>query len=450
MIFNNDIVRSFNSPDDPINNPTDSSTYSLAAARRLLPESHSITWHGTLKTYAIYAAVLPIALLRSLSIAIFVIYISETFNPSATPTLVEKFVAPTLPWTIVAATCTWLYWNGIGKRANGAEDAPIIPSANRKDLSNDTLRVSIAIFATLPSFTSGTLSILASQSADKRNSPPALILATLLGLLSFVVGMLTELVFCFRKHVEYRELQGLPIKPLFQQSLAKPFYDKAAFLGVAIRELYPTLNGIVRAQACDQIITSRLSQSALPLPAINIIRLLCVMPLYSSATFALKNFDVAQLQQGLSAEGYGFSLDNFFSQLKSPYLLPLRILSNTLNGQLLYIALRYCFSLEASVNIMLGLSSVSLAGLAQRNLDVFVSCDNPDATRAGTCSLLTTYLLGTEAAIKIAPKLVWFFSGVAVMGGTAASIIKAPMTQRQARATEEQASHAQHQIMPLR
>ena len=405
-------------------------------------EAHPLSSCTQSKINAIHGSVPFLALLHTVSIAIFVIYLSEQFKDASTQTLAEKIAAPLAPWMVVSLANGWLYWNGIAGRSHGKEDAPIITS-NDENFSNDSWRVFIAMVGILPNFTAAFLIIVASQAPSNRKSLPVLMLAILAGLLTLVVSMLTEIIFCFRKHVEYCERQSRPIN----QRLVKSFYDRATYLEIFIDKLYPLINGLARTQAYDQLIASWLALAALPSIPTNLIRLICAFLIYSSSAFTLTKFDVAQLKENLdSTSRVRKNMEDYVPVLKTQCGGPFRLLDNLRSGQLLYNGFRRCFSIETSTNIMLSLSTIGLAGLGQRALCNYVICDNPVATQAGTNSLLTGYLLGTKAAINVAPKLTYFMDALPVVASAVVAKIKAPMVKKETRAEEQRQALSQTRV----
>lgn len=424
----------YQQPIDLENNiSTENSNADELAERKI--EAVSLFSCEKLKVNLVYISVPFIALLHTLPIAIFIIYIHENFNPSTTISLAEKIAEPAVPCIITAIASGWLYWNGIAGRSNGAVDAPI-PPYDDNVLSNDSSRVCLALIGNIPNFTTGFLVILGSQVASQRNTATAMIMGVLAGLFNFAVGMLTETIYCFRKHAEYCERQGRPIQTLFNQRLVKYFYAQAFYLEILIDKLYPLINGMVRTQACDQLIASWLTSTDMPQISTNFIRLLCAFIIYSASAFTLIKFDVAQLKESLdNTHRTRMNMTDYFPILNARYN-PFRFLDKLRTGRFLYLGLRLCFSLDTSVNIMVGLSAIGLAGLCQRGLCNYVSCDNPAATSAGTNSLLTRYFVGTEAAIKIAPRLTYFMDGLAIGASAAASIVKVSMARKVTRDEE--------------
>lgn len=384
-----------------------------------------------LKIIANIAAIPFVTAVMSVSVPILTILIessrSDFSEENDSQAIGKKITVPLLIWSIIYFPLNWLNWNCIVHRANGKEDN-IKGGYNPSD-ANDGWHVFLALVGNLYTVTNGLLVTFGAINQFNLNFTLLLLIALIGGIINGVSGMLTEVDFSFHKHVEYCAANNRPIKPLFYQPSIKWFYNYAGNMGAFLRETYPATNAMIRCVVATQFFQRHLNYTSLSPFEIRAINLLALVLIYPASAYVLQNFDIAQLTQSLNQFNRAISLETTLSRSSNKLI---RGIGNAINGEnFLHLLLKLKLAPEMAVNVILCISAVAFAGLAENGLCTYISCNDPAGIRSGERALLMRYFAGNEQAIELGATLAPYMYSLAAASGLVATFFKKPMLDKQ-------------------
>lgn len=385
--------------------------------------THSVRW----RVVAHIAALPFLTGIMSLSVPILVVLIkssrSHLIEENNDTSLPQKMLLPMMIWAVVFLPLFWLNWNSIVHRANGHTDKKKEPPDPSHE--NDATHVSLALVANLHNVTNGLLATFGAFNSFGLTFGALILISILGGIINSTASLLTEIDYSFRKHVEYYAGKGRFIKSLFYQPLIKWFYNYASVLGILLRETYPAINATIRCLIVTKFLQRMCVNSSLSPTVLNGINLAAVLLCYPASAYVLHYFDIAQLCDSLKQFDRAIPLENALSRSSSKVI---SAMGKTLNGKIFFNLLtKLHLSPESAVNIILFISSVAFAALAENGLCTYVSCDDASGIRAGQKALLMRYFVGEEKAISIGREIAPYFYLTASAVGFAGTFFKRPM-----------------------
>lgn len=259
----------------------------------------------TAPRYLLYGSLPLIAALSSVSAAIVVMLAVSREQP-----LPVKATVPALVWTPLALATGWFQWYFNGRRADGLVDTRVLLADEAGQPAPGFL--AIAILASLANVFDA---VMYAHAVRPQHDGLFGLTLTVLGIGKWLTWCLTDLQAAWRK---------IPnVKPLCEQSWAKPLYNNAYGLNILLRELYPVVIGVVYARA---FLGQMQLWSAFPM-----VNLLLALFVYQGAALSARNFDIRQ-NHDCSVTDNAFAMQG---ALAGSSRLWLRIPGRALNGQLL-------------------------------------------------------------------------------------------------------------------
>lgn len=351
------------------------------------PESTILT---NLGEKAVYTTLPVIALLSAISPLIFTIYLLKQGNPEIESS--EKIALPMAVWALVASAQFWLQLHLLARRGDGLVDAPVSTSAQRDDVPH----VALALLASTTALLNGVVVMI---SANPSNALRLSVGATILGSFDWLAWMMGDLQATWRKYTE-----GTDIKQLRQQPIVNHLY-RSEKLNIVVRELYPVVTGIVRAQAFYQALQGLLPQTggakalAFALSAL----------IYEASALTTRNFEIQHMHD--CSDG-SYSMQSYWVESA---LNPVRFLGKTINGQLLADGLeKLHFSPLASARVIATLNAVGLAALIQRVFTNNITSSDLAKVQNGTEAMVLEFYAGVERAVALSKKIAPLTIGLAI------------------------------------
>lgn len=339
------------------------------------------------------------ASMSSLSLAIFIILAKKSLTDSSNETLAEKIALPLVPYGSLVCLRTWLLYNGIGHRLNGQADEIIL--VDNQTLTDEPSRVLMALAANISSFTNALLVGFLVLPTDK----PVLSwsLAILLAGLNYSVEGFTRVVDAFRKHAEYRNMQGKPINAFFKQKYIRniPPQNIRGF-AILLRELYPIITSLIRSKITIET-SAHFLEGVVPqsiVPPINIF--LGLGTYWGTAYFT--RFELSQLKDSLKTLNQEeFFIENALSQSTLP---PLKTIGKLSSGEFFMDALKKLkVNNKTRLRITFLFSVIGMFSILQQVLHTYISSPDVAAVNNEKEGLILSYFFGKTKAVSLAPQV---------------------------------------------
>lgn len=357
--------------------------------------------------------------------------------------LAIKIAAPIISWAVYFVARTWLLGNGIGRRIlDGKADKKIPVQTIDQTFATDGWHVALAVFANTSQLVSGPL---VAQTIFSLENPTAYLTIGLVpGILSFILKLLTEVTYSFRKHAEHKAKIGIPIQSFLAQPGMHWCYTTLYYLARICLWINPPLSAFIRAVAVIALLSSFVS----PSPIILLASLPLLFLVMQSTAFVATFFDHANCRDNFEAIGTPFPLNNSTSE--STWIS--NILRKLHSGEaLLYLLKKTGLSTPHCVDVILSFSSIGLFALLQLGLSTYIISSDAPAIERGSHAKLMDYTLGTQKTIYFGKNSQGPTLFVSAVGGIASNFIAkrgdvlAEILNSEKNDRERQENQARHQ-----
>lgn len=368
-------------------------------------------------TYALLTSIIwffsmALSSVSSLSVAVVSVLAYKFLRDESSSRSTFSFLSILTPYSLIAATNTWVIWNMLGKKALFWKKNQSMLRSTTPEINNHS-RTLLLYFANLQSACNGIVG--AHKVASSKNTIVFLSVATIFSGISFIFGMYTKGSPSFEEHQKHCLERGQPCKDISKQLGTAWFYqmDRPA---LTVREAYPFLIGVLRTNVALQELDILLEGAPTLIKGVCALLTLALIPgiVLTTSCFEIPKV-INSKNKLIDNENEKINFSNKFSRSSNKLV---RTVGHLLSGQLLHDA--FFFS-EKAVPISIG------AALLSNSANLFLSVINIIHTyiissRAGE-ALVTSFFVGKNnarsAGYKAEPYIIALSAGIAIFSTAA-------------------------------